>query len=282
MASLIGIRRRIKSAKNIAQITKAMEMVSASKMKKAQDAALATRPFTLKLKEMMDKVGSGLKGSTHPLTQNSTSPNILVILISTNKGLCGALNVNLYRSLLEFASNHANSKIMIATVGKKAKYITPTGNTELSAKFNNLGETVTFAETRSISTYAMEQYIQGNVGRVYLAYPRFISTLQNDITFTKILPFSTDSTGGVSNYTIEPSATQLLNTLLPYQIEMSVYQTILEARATEHSARMVAMKNASDNAKELIGNLTLDYNQARQSAVTSELLDVTTARMALE
>lgn len=282
MASLIGIRRRIKSAKNIAQITKAMEMVSASKMKKAQDAALATRPFTLKLKEMMDKVGGGLKGSTHPLTLSSENPNILVILISTNKGLCGALNVNLYRSLLEFAANHVDSKVMIATVGKKAKYITPTGNTELSAKFNNLGETVTFAETRSVSAYAMEQYSAGNVGQVYLAYPRFISTLQNDITFTKILPFSSDSEGSVSNYTIEPSSTELLDTLLPYQIEMSVYQTILEARATEHSARMVAMKNASDNAKELIGNLTLDYNQARQSAVTSELLDVTTARMALE
>lgn len=282
MASLIGIRRRIKSAKNIAQITKAMEMVSASKMKKAQDAALATRPFTLKLKEMMDKVGGGLKGSTHPLTLSSDNPDILVILISTNKGLCGALNVNLYRSLLEFAANHVDSKIMIATVGKKAKYITPTGNTELSAKFNNLGETVTFAETRSVSAYAMEQYSAGNVGQVYLAYPRFISTLQNNITFTKILPFSSDSEGSVSNYTIEPSSTELLDTLLPYQIEMSVYQTILEARATEHSARMVAMKNASDNAKELIGNLTLDYNQARQSAVTSELLDVTTARMALE
>lgn len=282
MASLIGIRRRIKSAKNIAQITKAMEMVSASKMKKAQDAALATRPFTLKLKEMMDKVGGGLKGSTHPLTVHSNNPDILVILISTNKGLCGALNVNLYRSLLEFAGNHVGSKIMIATVGKKAKYITPTGNTELSAKFNNLGETVTFAETRSVSAYAMEQYSKGSVGKVYLAYPRFISTLQNDITFTKILPFSSDSTDSVSSYTIEPSSTELLDTLLPYQIEMSVYQTILEARATEHSARMVAMKNASDNAKELIGNLTLDYNQARQSAVTSELLDVTTARMALE
>ncbi|GAB4027273.1 MAG: ATP synthase F1 subunit gamma [Candidatus Microgenomates bacterium] len=282
MASLIGIRRRIKSAKNIAQITKAMEMVSASKMKKAQDAALATRPFTLKLKEIISKVSSGLKASTHPLTLTSNNPNILVILISTNKGLCGALNVNLYRSLTEFAANHTNSKIMIATVGKKAKYITPTGNTELSAKFNNLGETVTFAESRIVSAYAMEQYSAGNVGKVYLAYPRFISTLQNDITFTKILPFSSESEGSVSNYTIEPSSTALLDTLLPYQIEMSVYQTILEARATEHSARMVAMKNASDNAKELIGNLTLDYNQARQSAVTSELLDVTTARMALE
>lgn len=283
MGSLIGIRRRIKSAKNISQITKAMEMVSASKMKKAQDAALATRPFTEKLQTIMGKVGAGLNNNAHALTRANASPKILLILVSTNKGLCGGLNVNLYRSLLDFASAHAGQEIQIATVGKKAKWIVPSGNTELTAKFHDLGEHVTFAETRSISQFLMEQYTQGEVGEVYLAYPKFISTLQNEITFTKLLPFQAEGQiTATSNYTIEPSSSALLGSLLPYQIEMSVYQTILEARATEHSARMVAMKSASDNAKELIGNLTLDYNQARQSAVTSELLDVTTARMAIE
>lgn len=282
MGSLIGIRRRIKSAKNIAQITKAMEMVSASKMKKAQDAALASRPFTLKLKEIMDKVGGSLSSSAHPLTKTNDSQNILVIMISTNKGLCGGLNVNLYRSLLDFASNHTHAGIKIATVGKKVKWVVPSGNTSLAAKFNDLGETVTFTETRSLSQYAMEQYQTNQVGSVYLAYPKFITTLQNEITFTKILPFQkSDLSSTTSPYTIEPSSSTLINNLLPYQIEMSVYQTILEARAAEHSARMVAMKSASDNARDLIGSLTLDYNQARQSAVTSELLDVTTARMAL-
>ncbi len=281
MASLIGIRRRIKSAKNIAQITKAMEMVSASKMKRAQDAALASRPFTQKLQEIMNKVSS-TSSSSHALIRQNSSPDILIILISTNKGLCGALNVNLYRSLVEFSASHADANIRIVAVGKKAKYVTPTQNTTLVAKFHNLGETVTFLESRSISTYLIEQYSRGQIGSVYLAYPRFISTLQNDITYTKLLPFSPVHALTPSTYTIEPSSSELLDTLLPYQIEMSVYQTILEARATEHSARMVAMKSASDNAKELIGNLTLDYNQARQSAVTSELLDVTTARMALE
>lgn len=281
MPSLIGIRRRIKSAKNISQITKAMEMVSASKMKKAQDSALSTRPFTDKLKEIMGKVGS-TSSLSHPLMQHSHHGKILVVLVATNKGLCGALNVNLYRGLIEFAATHADTEIQVVAVGKKAKYLVPTGNTTLVAKFNNLGETVTFAESRAISTYIMQSYQAEQYRAVYLAYPRFISTLQNEITFTKLLPFSSELNLATTNYTIEPSGTALLNTLLPYQIEMSVYQTILEARATEHSARMVAMKNASDNAKELIGNLTLDYNQARQSAVTSELLDVTTARMALE
>lgn len=280
MGSLIGIRRRIKSAKNIAQITKAMEMVSASKMKKAQDAALSTRPFTDKLKEIMSKVGSGA-GLNHPLTMSNNSKNVLVVLLSTNKGLCGGLNVNLYRALLDFAKNHDGS-IKIATVGKKAKWATPGNSSELVAKFNDLGETVTFAESRSVSSFIMQQFTKGEIGKVYLAYPKFISTLQNEITFTQILPLKNEEAASSASYTIEPSPAALLESLLPYQIEMSVYQTILEARATEHSARMVAMKNASDNARDLIASLTLDYNQARQSAVTSELLDVTTARMALE
>ncbi len=280
MGSLIGIRRRIKSAKNIAQITKAMEMVSASKMKKAQEAALATRPFTDKLKEIMGKVGSS-SSAKHPLLTTNDSDSILVVLISTNKGLCGGLNVNLYRGLLDFVHENQDSTIKIVTVGKKAKWVTPGSTSQLVAKFNDLGETVTFAESRSVAGYIMQEFKAGNIGKVYLAYPKFISTLQNEITFTQILPLQSEDSISSSDYTIEPSPSALLESLLPYQIEMTVYQTILESRATEHSARMVAMKNASDNARDLIGSLTLDYNQARQSAVTSELLDVTTARMAL-
>ena len=282
MGSLIGIRRRIKSAKNISQITKAMEMVSASKMKKAQDAALSSRAFTDKLQEIIHKVGTGISPHDHPLAKQNSTNSILIVLISTNKGLCGGLNVNLYRSLLDFAAEHSSHTLQIATVGRKAKWVTPQNKTNLLAKFNDLGETVTFAETRSISNFIMETYTKGEVSSVYLAYPKFISTIQNEITFFRLLPFGATSSNSVSNYTIEPSGSELLNSLLPYQIEMSVYQTLLEARAVEHSARMVAMKNASDNARDLIGNLTLDYNQARQSAVTSELLDVTTARMAIE
>ena len=280
MGSLISIRRRIKSAKNISQITKAMEMVSASKMKKAQEAALATRPFTDKLRQIMSKVGTSSSVS-HPLLSGNDNQSYLIVLISTNKGLCGGLNVNLYRGLLDFVKSVGNHPVKIVTVGKKAKWVTPGTSSELVAKFNDLGETVTFVESRSISSYIMQEYIKGNVGKVFLAYPKFISTLQNEITITQLLPLVSDKVEGSTTYTIEPSPSELLDSLLPYQLEMSLYQTILEARATEHSARMVAMKNASDNARDLIGSLTLDYNQARQSAVTSELLDVTTARMAI-
>jgi F-type H+-transporting ATPase subunit gamma len=170
----------------------------------------------------------------------------------------------------------------VVTVGKKAKYFVPNQEIKLVAKFNDLNETPTFLETRPIARYIMDSFISGQFDQVFLAYPKFVSTLQNEITFTPLLPITPTNSEQTSDYTIEPSSSELLNSLLPYQVEMTLYQTILEARASEHSARMVAMKSASDNAKELIGNLTLDYNQARQSQVTSELLDVTTARMAIE
>lgn len=282
MGSLIGIRRRIKSAKNIAQITRAMQMVSASKMKRAQDTALASRPFTDKLGEVMSHVSSA-RSTQHSLTEIRPAQHILVMLVSTNKGMCGGLNVNLYRSFLDFAANHSEANISVVTIGKKAKFYVPNRDVELTAKFNDLSETPSFLETRPISRFAMDGFTSHQFDQVFLAYPKFISTLQNEITFAPLLPItSSDEALNNSPYTIEPSERALLDSLLPYQVEMTLYQTILEARASEHSARMVAMKSASDNARELIGNLTLDYNQARQSQVTSELLDVTTARMALE
>jgi len=285
MGSLTGIRRRIKSAKNIAQITRAMEMVSASKMRKAQDAALSTRPFTEKLIEMLRRLSGGSDAKSHPLAQIRAENNILVILSSTTKGLCGGLNVNLYRGFRELVEQNPNSKISVIALGAKAKWVVSGKEIELVAKFKNLGEKVTFEETRPISKFLIDSFTKQEFDSVYILYPKFITTLTNEITSQKLLPiapYETEADQDPVDYTIEPSASALIDMLMPYELEMSVYQVLLESRATEHSARMVAMKNASDNAKDLIASLTLDYNQARQSQVTSELLDVTTARMALE
>jgi F-type H+-transporting ATPase subunit gamma len=285
MGNLIAIRRRIRSAKNISQITKAMEMVSASKMKKAQDQALQSRPFTDKLREMIAHVASSSSVAGHPLARNSQSPQrALVVMIATNKGLCGALNVNLHKGLLDHLKTLSEGlEVDIVTVGSRARTYTPKRKTTLKATYNDLGETVTFEETRSIANYIMQAFVKNDYDLVHLIYPKFISTLTSTITKEQLLPLSLQTEVGPSKeYSIEPSPKALVTSLLPYAIEMSMFQTILEARASEHSARMVAMKNASDNAKELIENLTLVYNQARQSQVTSELLDVTTARMAIE
>jgi len=286
MTSLIGIRRRIRSTKNISQITKAMQMVSASKMRKAQDAALATRPFIEKLRSILGRVaGAGAVGKKHELTEVRPEKKVLVILISTTKGLCGGLNVNLHRGFINFVLENPTATVDVATVGKKARWVIPGKDTTLIARFNDLKETPSFDESRTITTYAMEKYLDKTYDSVYLIYPKFITTLTNQVTVDKLLPVSpTSTTQSTTNmeYTIEPDPTALMEKLIPYQVEMSMYQSLLESRATEHSARMVAMKNASDNARDLITSLTLDYNSARQSQVTSELLDVTTARMAIE
>lgn len=286
MTSLIGIRRRIHSTKNISQITKAMQMVSASKMRKAQDAALATRPFTDKLRSILSRVAaSNSDKSLHALTELRDEEKILIILVATSKGLCGGLNVNLHRGFLNFASEHPRAKISVATVGKKARWVLPHHDTSLVARFDDLGERPTFQDSRAITSFAMESFLDGTFDSVYFAYPKFISTLTNEVTVQKLLPVSplaNNNPLNISEYTIEPDPTSLIDKLIPYQVEMSIYQSLLESRATEHSARMVAMKSASDNARDLIYSLTLDYNSARQSQVTSELLDVTTARMAIE
>ncbi len=289
MTSLIGIRRRIRSTKNISQITKAMQMVSASKMRKAQDAAIATRPFTDKLRSILARVAASKSDrDLHAHTELRGEEKILIILVATSKGLCGGLNVNLHRGFINFASEHPRAKISVATVGKKARWVLPSRDTSLVARFDDLGERPTFQDSRAITSYAMESFLDGTFDSVYFAYPKFISTLTNEITVQKLLPVSpvgvdprVDPKSSVG-YTIEPDPVSLIDKLIPYQVEMSIYQSLLESRATEHSARMVAMKSASDNARDLIDSLTLDYNSARQSQVTSELLDVTTARMAIE
>jgi F-type H+-transporting ATPase subunit gamma len=286
MGSLISIRRRIRSAKNISQITRAMEMVSASKMKKAQEAALATRPFTDKLVSMLRRLSRSAEAGAHALARTSAKEQkILVLMSSTTKGLCGGLNVNLYRAFREFCEAHPGTHIAVAELGTKAKWAVPGREVTLAAKFRDLGEVVTFEESRPISRYLMDAFIRGEYDAVYMLYPKFITTLTNEVQAIRLLPIKAEigeeAAPGV-DYTIEPSPAALIDMLMPYELEMAVYQSLLESRATEHSARMVAMKSASDNAKELIANLTLDYNQARQSQVTSELLDVTTARMALE
>ncbi|MFH2019327.1 MAG: ATP synthase F1 subunit gamma [bacterium] len=285
MPSLTGIRRRIKSAKNIAQITKAMEMVSASKMRKSQEQALATRPFSDKLVTIIDNITSSSAQSIHPLMRPCDSPRHgMLIIVSTDKGLCGGLNVNLFRAIANWGSQESrHDKLHMVHVRKKARTILPNKETELTAVFHEISETPTFEEARTIARLGMDTFLSGDVDEVFIAYPKFISTLVNQPTITRLLPLAgTHPTQTTSaTYTFEPTSSELITELFPYMVEMSIYQILIDASASEHSARMVAMKNASDNATDLISNLTLDYNQARQSQVTTELLDATTARMAL-
>jgi len=287
-ANTRDIRRRIKSIKNTAQITKAMQMVAAAKMRKAQAAALAGRPYS----ELINKVLVDLQRRTdvtiHPLLEVREVKRELIIVVSTDKGLCGALNTNLFREL----NNLDGSKAAYVSAGRKAQQFLARSKKNLVADFQ-LKDAPSFAETKVISKYAIDQFLAGEVDRVTVVFTHFVNTLtQKPVarTILPISPFALPSASGApapeddtnqNDYLYEPDAHGVLSGILPHYVHFQIYQMVLDARASEHSARMVAMKSATDNAKQLIKELTLEYNKVRQASITTELLEITTAQMAL-
>ena len=290
MANTQDIRRRIKSIRNTAQITKAMQMVAASKMRKAQQHALAGRPYS----ELMNRVLVSLKSRTdpllHPLLQIRPAAKELVLIISTDKGLAGALNTNIMREAATFDSEQT----VYVTAGRKARQFIARTRRELLADFE-LKDSPTILETKAISKFCVEKFLSKEVDKVTVLYTHFINTINQKPVAQTLLPidrftFSTLSVSGSPNgsetdpmleYIFEPSPEAVLDFMLPYYVQYQVFQMILDARASEHSARMVAMKNATDNAKTLIKDLTLEYNKMRQASITTELLEISTAQMAL-
>ncbi len=292
-ANTRDIRRRIKSVKNTSQITKAMQMVAAAKMRKAQMRALNGRPYAENLSKMLAALAQA-GGSTelHPLLQER--PEVkreLVLVIATDKGLCGALNTNLFRELGKFDP----AKTTFVSIGRKAAQFLSRMKRDLGAEFE-LKEAFTFLESKQASKFVMDKFLAGEVDKVSVAFTDFISTINQKPTITTILPVQNfelselegeqgskkvEAAASTVDYIFEPSASAVLEGLVPHYVHFAVYQMVLESRASEHSARMVAMKNATDNAKQLIKDLTLQYNKVRQAAITTELLEITTAQMAL-
>jgi F-type H+-transporting ATPase subunit gamma len=292
MPSTRDIRRRIKSVKNTSQITKAMQMVAASKMRRAQQAALAGRPYATLMNEVLAEVTYNAGEFSHPLLETRPVKNTCVVLVSTDKGLCGALNSNLLR---ETARYDKDSTIFIAAGRRGSQFVARTKR-RLAAEFT-YKDAPLFSEARTISKFAQEMFLNGQVDRVELLFTRFVSTLNQRPETLQLLPVG-EITGlkagmetderkqelekGATEFLFEPNPAQVLGNLLPHYINFQVYQILLEARASEHSARMVAMKNATDNAKQLIKDLTLEYNKLRQANITKELLEITSAAMALQ
>jgi F-type H+-transporting ATPase subunit gamma len=288
MANTQDIRRRIKSIRNTAQITKAMQMVAASKMRKAQQHALAGRPYS----ELLNRVLVSLKSRTdpllHPLLQIRPTNKELVLVISTDKGLAGALNTNLMREAAVFDS----AKTVYVTAGRKARQFIARTKRELLADFE-LKDAPTILETKAISKFCVEKFLSREVDKVTVLYTHFVNTINQKPVAQTLLPISQfvfDTRAGGQNeagpdlmleYTFEPSPQAVLDFMLPYYVQYQVYQMVLDARASEHSARMVAMKNATDNANQFIKDLTLEYNKMRQASITTELLEIATAQMAV-
>ena len=291
MASTRDIRRRIKSVKNTSQITKAMQMVAAAKMRKAQSAALVGRPYAQLLNEIMAEAATRTVGFDHPLLQVRPVAKRAVILVSTDRGLCGGLNSNLFRE----ASKLDKNTTVFITAGKKAAQFVARTKRTLAAEFT-YKDTPDFAEARAISKFVQQMFLKGEVDAVDILFPRFINTLTQTPQTTSFLPIGKISaaTAGVNSpaqelpagsatdvFDFEPDEETVLGELLPHSLNFQMHQVLLETKASEQSARMVAMKNATDNAKQIIKDLTLEYNKLRQANITKELLEITTAQMAV-
>ncbi len=298
MANLRDIRRRIKSVKNTGQITRAMELVAAAKMKKAQDQALAGRAYADELNKVLVNLKENVDENAHPLLEKRESKKTLTLVISTDKGLCGGLNAN----LLKEVNNVDTDETAYVTVGRKLCLSLMKIGKELKADFV-VKDPVPFAEARPISKFLTEQFLSGQYDSVKVAFNDFKSTMVQEPKVVQLLPIESDTLDekqdheGVGKgvigeidkaaaldkeYLFEPSPIKVLDTLLPQYMNFQVYQMLVESRASEHSARMVSMKAATDNAEEMVADLTLEFNKLRQAAITAELLEITTAMKAME
>ena len=297
MANLRDIRRRIKSVKNTAQITRAMQLVAAAKMKKAQDQALAGREYARRLSQMLLDIRKNFSGDSHPLLEHRAGNRELVLVISTDKGLCGPLNTNLARKIHALTSPDAH----FVTVGRKLRIMCEKLGKKVIADFT-VRDPVPFSQTRPVAKYLTQQFIDGHYDKVSIAFTGFVNTLRQEADVVTLLPiqghrkdeeqaFEAVGKGSAAelpahdlflDYTFEPNPAEVLGAILPLYVNYEVFQAHVESRASEHSARMVAMKSATDNANKFIKELTLEYNKLRQGAITSELLEITTAMKAME
>ena len=277
MANIRLIKRRIKGVQSTAKITKAMEMIAASKMRRAQERGLAGRPYTQKITQVISALASVPQDKTaYPLLQaRDPVKHIALVHITPDRGLSGGLVSNLNRKSASFILEQALPASVIA-VGRKGLEFMRRTSQNVVAEFIQLGDKPNMLDTLPISHIIIDDFISGKVDAVYITYARFVNTMLQTPTVIKILPVTpvTLEAGVSSDYIFEPSSDAVLNALLPRFVEMSVYHAILEAIASEQSARMIAMRNATDNAEELIGDLTLVYNKARQESITTELLDI--------
>jgi F-type H+-transporting ATPase subunit gamma len=281
MPSTLDLRRRIKSVKNTSQITKAMQMVAAAKMRKAQAAALAGRPY----QETLNRVLAAVKGRVDPRTHQMLAvrpvKKELILIFSTDKGLCGPLNTNLFR---ELPDKEADKSSFVVSGRKAAQFIARTRRT-LLADFE-LKDAIPFSDIRPIAKFVTDKFISGEVDRVRVLYPKFINTLTQQPVLRTLLPIPVDELDLGGEQTpgeaiFEPDVQSVLDAILPHYVAFQLFQMALNARASEHSARMVAMKSATDNAKQLVKDLTLEYNKVRQENITTELLEITTAQLAV-
>jgi F-type H+-transporting ATPase subunit gamma len=280
MASLREIRRRVRSVKNVAKITKAMEMVSASKMRRAQRNTQATRPYSDRMRDVMGELTTRA-GQTlaHPLlTHRENVQRVGLVIITPDKGLCGALVSNVLRTASRFILDQRKlgREVTVLTVGRKGRDFAVRTGLNLVAEITGLGDAPSLIDILPVATNVINGFGEGRFDEVHVIFTAFINTLTQRPERRQLLPIEPprEPAGTRVDYTYEPSQPDVLNALLPRFVEVQLYQMILESIASEHSARMTAMRNATDNAKDLVRDLTLSANKARQAAITKELAEI--------
>ncbi len=310
-----AIKTRIKSVRNTQKMTKAMEMVSAAKMRKATEATLNTRMYADLARGIMESLAD-FDDPTYRLLQLRPVENILIVLVSSNRGLCGSYNANIFKTVSTLLKDPAavarhrvaddreapepatkDPKIHVIGIGKRSASFAKKQGYALDAVFDDLGEKPGFDDIRPIAKMIIDAYLDGTYDKIAVAYTSFQSTLSQEVKVRQVLPVSTrdlakmtppseeaDATNkmGIETYLFEPGTDAIVEQVLPKLVEIQLYQAVLDASASEHSSRMIAMKNASDNAGEMVKDLTRTYNKARQAAITQEISEIVGGAAALE
>ncbi|OGU00607.1 MAG: F0F1 ATP synthase subunit gamma [Geobacteraceae bacterium GWC2_48_7] len=280
MASLKSIKKRIVSVKNTRQITKAMKMVSAAKLRRAQENVIAARPYARKLGEVLQALAGNLEGDLHPLLEKREAKKLLLVVVTSDRGLCGGFNSNLCKAGDRFAREKKAEfdQISVMTVGRKGNEFFR-NRLPVFKNFSNVLAKPSYQSAAMIAQDVIEAYQAEEFDQVVLLFNSFRTVMSQDITFQQLLPVVPEKTSSVVDDTpvefiYEPSVADLLAEILPKNIEVQIFKSMLESVAGEHGARMTAMDSASKNASEMIGKLTLQYNRARQAAITTELMEI--------
>jgi F-type H+-transporting ATPase subunit gamma len=285
MATLKAIRRRVSSVRNIQQITKAMKMVSAARLRRAQEAAFAARPYAEKLEAVLQNLATQGQALSHPLLTTREAQNLDLLLVTSDRGLCGGFNSNLVRAAEAFIREHPRRKVTVTIVGRRGYDYFRRRPVQLGEHHINLFGRLTSALANEIGTRLSQRFINGETDGVYVLYARFRSALVQVPTIDHVLPITPKERAADApsrEYLYEPQPQELLESLLTRYVDMLIYRALLESVASEHGARMTAMENATSNAVDMIDRLTLDMNRARQAGITRELLEIVSTSESLK
>ena len=289
MPSLIDIRRRIRSVKNTQQITKAMKMVSAAKLRRAQDRVIAARPYAALLRQMLTDVAAAAAAEEadepaveNPLLAERPVERILLVLVTGDKGLAGAFNTNLIKGAQRFFADHGGASVTLELIGRKGRDFFRKRGATISGEHVGLAAKVAYGETAAIARKAIEMFRNGETDAVYLLYNEFKSMVSQTLTLARVLPLGMPEQSDPVDYILEQPAAEILNELLPKCVEMEFYRALLESASAEHAARMSAMEAATSNAADMIERLTLYMNRVRQASITKEIIEVVSGAAAAE